>query len=222
MSEELKLPDFLIIPSILVVDEDLRPTDHLIYGVVYWYSRLKLEKCILSNKGFMDLLGISESAVQYGLRRMSQKGYIQVVFEDEKKTLRKEIIPLITFENTRIIEVDKCPSPPADLSTPPRTIVHQNNIDLIRRSNNTVNGNGIIKKLPTQPITTEERDYLKGEILRQLKDNHSERFYSLVALKVPKTVIFKALSEIRVDGARHPAKLFSFKMKRYALAHRTI
>lgn len=183
---DIKLPDFLIVPSILVLDRDLRPTDHLIYAVVYWYSRLKLEKCILSNQGFSVLLNISESAVQYGLRRMSQKGYIDVVFEDAKKTKRKEIIPLVVYDTTTILEVDKYPSPHHQMSTPPRTNVHQNNIDLIREFNNTNTYSQILehwnsKKIVTHRVLTEKtkrsingrlRDkYTLDEILRSI-DNY--------------------------------------------------
>ena len=41
--------------------------------------------------------------------------------------------------------------------------------------------------------------------------------YRLVAAKIPEVVIREALSAIKVDGAEHPAKLFTFKMQRYAL-----
>jgi len=53
--------------------------------------------------------------------------------------------------------------------------------------------------------------------LDELGDQHSERFYRLVAAKIPEAVIREAISSIRVDGAEHPAKLFTFKMQRYAL-----
>jgi hypothetical protein len=43
------------------------------------------------------------------------------------------------------------------------------------------------------------------------------RFYELVAAKVPESVIREVLAEVRVDGARDPAKLFTYKIKRYAL-----
>ena len=38
-----------------------------------------------------------------------------------------------------------------------------------------------------------------------------------MAAKIPDAVIREALSAIRVDGAEHPAKLFTYKMQRYAL-----
>jgi hypothetical protein len=50
-----------------------------------------------------------------------------------------------------------------------------------------------------------------------LGDKQSEKFYRLVAAKIPEAVIREAVSAIRVDGAEHPARLFTFKMQRYAL-----
>ena len=55
------------------------------------------------------------------------------------------------------------------------------------------------------------------EILRQLGDNHSEKFYHLVVSKIPENVIRQALAEIKADGAKDPSKLFTHKMKQYVL-----
>ena len=51
-----------------------------------------------------------------------------------------------------------------------------------------------------------------------LGDEQSARFYQLVAAKIPEQVIREALSEVRVDRAGNPAKLFIYKVQRYALA----
>jgi hypothetical protein len=40
---------------------------------------------------------------------------------------------------------------------------------------------------------------------------------SIVAAKIPEGVIREMLSEVRADGARSPAKLFTYKIKQYAL-----
>jgi len=42
----------------------------------------------------------------------------------------------------------------------------------------------------------------------------------LVAAKIPEGVIRETLSQIKVDGAQNPAKLFTYKMQRYALDRR--
>ena len=43
------------------------------------------------------------------------------------------------------------------------------------------------------------------------------RFYELVAAKIPEEAIHRALAEVRADGADHPARLFTHKMKQEAL-----
>jgi hypothetical protein len=50
-----------------------------------------------------------------------------------------------------------------------------------------------------------------------LGDEQSRKFYGLVAAKIPEQVIRETLSQLRVDGARSPAKLFTYKIQRYAL-----
>ena len=51
---------------------------------------------------------------------------------------------------------------------------------------------------------------------RQFQNERTVR-YELVAAKIPEQVIREVLSEVRVDGAKSPAKLFTYKIQRYAL-----
>jgi hypothetical protein len=53
-------------------------------------------------------------------------------------------------------------------------------------------------------------------ILDVLGGSHSQRFYQLVAAKVPEGVIRETLSQIKVDGAQSPAKVFTYRMGEYA------
>ena len=96
-------------------------------------------------------------------------------------------------------------------SWPKRT--HSNREE--NREMNTVS-NGV-KYLPDLELPAGEIDYLTQEILEQLGDEHSRRFYHLVASKVPEPVIRKALAEIKTDGAEHPARVFTDRMSRYAI-----
>jgi hypothetical protein len=57
----------------------------------------------------------------------------------------------------------------------------------------------------------------KDIILKALGDEKSMRFYELVAAKIPEQVIRETLAEVKSDGARSPAKLFTYKIQRYAL-----
>jgi hypothetical protein len=66
----------------------------------------------------------------------------------------------------------------------------------------------------------EKTAYVAQFLLDELGDRQSEKFYRLVAAKIPEAVIREALSAIRIDGAENPAKLFTFKMQRYALGRK--
>ena len=77
--------------------------------------------------------------------------------------------------------------------------------------------NGGIQRLPDLDQPQARTDYVAHVILKQLGDKHSLKFYQLVAAKVPEADVVRSLAEIKADGARAPAKLFTHKMKRYAL-----
>lgn len=82
---------------------------------------------------------------------------------------------------------------------------------------NTVNvSNGILKRIKDLDQPKDKTVHIAQHILGQLGDLHSEKFYLLVAAKVPEQIVRKALSEIRVDGARNPAKVFTYRMNLYA------
>ena len=92
------------------------------------------------------------------------------------------------------------------------------------REENTVNGvvkgegKSVLQQLPNLGDPSEKTAYIaKDIILKALGDEKSSRFYELVAAKIPEQVIREMLSEVRVDGARDPARLFTYKIQRYAL-----
>ena len=91
--------------------------------------------------------------------------------------------------------------------------------------NNTVNGivkggeKSMLQQLPDLGDPPEKTAYLvQHVILPVLGDKQSRKFYELVAAKIPEAVIRETLAQLRVDGARDPAKLFTYRMQRYALA----
>jgi hypothetical protein len=93
------------------------------------------------------------------------------------------------------------------------------------RERNTVNGvvkgreKSVLQQLPDLGDPPEKTAYTaKHVILPVLGDKKSLKFYELVAAKIPEQVIRETLSEVRVDGARDPARLFTYKIQRYALA----
>jgi len=91
------------------------------------------------------------------------------------------------------------------------------------REKNTVNGvvkggeRSALQKLPDLGEPPEKTAYIAEQILNELGDKQSQKFYHLVAAKIPEGVIRETLSEVRVDGARDPARLFTYKIQRYAL-----
>jgi hypothetical protein len=94
-----KLPDFLCVPCAIIKNKEMTSLDGLVYGTIYWYARQKLEKCILSNPTFADLLGVDARSIQRSLARLEKNGYIKAVYKDTNEKQRLEIIPLITFQS---------------------------------------------------------------------------------------------------------------------------
>jgi hypothetical protein len=89
---------------------------------------------------------------------------------------------------------------------------------------NTVNGvvkggeRSVLQQLPDLGDPSEKTEYVaKDIILKALGDEKSSRFYELVAAKIPEQVIRETLAAVRADGARSPAKLFTYKIQQYAL-----
>ena len=87
-----------------------------------------------------------------------------------------------------------------------------------RNKEKTVNGGrSVLALLPDIDQPKEKAQVLTNDILAAMGDRHSERFYALVAAKVPEHVIRKALAEVRQDGSRQPPKVFTSRMMAYAL-----
>jgi hypothetical protein len=95
------IPDYIQIPTIVLMDEELEPNDFLTYGAVYWYYRLNDNTndqiCKASNERLGKIVGISEGAVANSLTRLEKQGHIQRVFKDDARKHRLEIIPLVVY-----------------------------------------------------------------------------------------------------------------------------
>jgi hypothetical protein len=90
-------PEFLIIPYQLIQDEEIHSLDERVYGVIYWLTKLKGEKCIASNPTLAELCKTTPSSLQNSLLRLERGNYILRTFKDEARKVRTEIIPLIVF-----------------------------------------------------------------------------------------------------------------------------
>jgi len=76
-----------------------------------------------------------------------------------------------------------------------------------------------LRRMPRLDQPEERTKYVADTILSQMGDAHSTRFYRLVAAKIPEAVIRRMLSEIKIDGAENPAKVFTYKVNEYAKSH---
>src|SRR4030095_4829842 len=174
----------------------------------------------LSKKTLLETLKnlVEKNLILSERRRSKEKG-------DEPTTYRLNIIGE-TAENTNTPRgvkntpgggVKSTPHPSDKNYTTQETVIQET-------VNNTVNGvvkggeKSTLQKLPDLEEPPEKTDYVAKQILNELGDKQSQRFYHLVAAKIPEGVIRETLSEVRVDGARDPARLFTYKIQRYALA----
>jgi DNA-binding Lrp family transcriptional regulator len=91
-------PEFLIIPYLLIQDPDIRPLDERVYGVIYWLTRLKGERCTASNLTLAEICNVTPRGVQNSLCRLEKKGYIERIVKDKKSGHRDEIVPMVVFQ----------------------------------------------------------------------------------------------------------------------------
>lgn len=221
---ENTLPDFLIIPSQIIVDKELQPLDGYVYGVVYWYRKLKLEKCIASSDKIAQILNSTEGGVQNSINRLTKKGYIKSAYDRKKH--QRELIPLIAFHKSTTSN-DVVPPHQMMTSTTSNDVSTQPQIRTPNKNtkeeeiNNTFKGEkSLLTKLPTLVKDRAHIAYLsESVVLEQTGEHHSLKYYRLVAAKIPERVIRETLSEIKTDGADSPGRVFAYRMERYAMAH---
>ena len=91
------LPDFLVIPYPLLEDKEIGLVDERLYGIIYWFSKMKNEKCTASNKTLAELVKTTPVTISNSLTKLEEKGYIKRIFKDDISKHRKEIIPLVVF-----------------------------------------------------------------------------------------------------------------------------
>jgi hypothetical protein len=146
--------------------------------------------------------------------------------EKTKKYLSGTFIEILAFEGLKEVEKPLAGYPTSGISHQRGTLPRIKNISIDKKINtNTVNGvvkgkeKSILQKLPNLGDPPEKTSYIANHVILQaLGDEKSSRFYELVAAKIPEQVIRETLAEVRADGARSPAKLFTYKIQRYALA----
>ena len=91
-------PDFLIIPYIAVENPNLQPLDRILYGVVYYFEKMREGKCIASNETLREYAQAKNiNSIQHSLERLEKEGYIKRIYKDENRKIRKEIKCKIVF-----------------------------------------------------------------------------------------------------------------------------
>jgi len=108
--EELKIPDYIQIPCQLIRDKSLSPIDRLTYGAIYYYSKMRGERCFATNTTISKLLLSTPKTICRSLQKLEDRRYILRSFSDpETKKNRTEIIPLIAMGRLPINKSPKVP-----------------------------------------------------------------------------------------------------------------
>ena len=160
-------------------------------------------------------VGMGKKAVIDGLRQAVQDGFLIEEVDGRDKARIKKYYGLRMRADFQGFD-DRTPEVRSSNSWG-MTIEHRSEKETLERNNKkeTVT-NGVLKRIKDLDQPKDKTTYIAQYVLDQLGDLHSKKFYLLVAAKVPEQVIRKALSEIRVGGAREPAKVFTYRMNLYA------
>jgi hypothetical protein len=110
-------PQFLIIPYELVKDRKINPLDERVYGVIYWLTQLKCDKCTASNSTLAELCQTTPTSLSNSLTKLEKRKYILREYKDKKRKVRVEIKPLIVF--ARVSPTDETVSPTGETRVSP-------------------------------------------------------------------------------------------------------
>lgn len=72
--------------------------DAILYGYIYWLTKLKNERCTASTKTLAELCKSTEGSIRVSLTALEKAGFIQRKYKDDNpRNERLEIIPLLAF-----------------------------------------------------------------------------------------------------------------------------
>ena len=160
-------------------------------------------------------IGMRRQAIISGIRQAVKDGYLieEVDASDRGRTKKYYGLHMLAAGGCDDHTPGVCSSHPRSMITIPRS-----EKDTEERHQEKKPFADLMKKIEDIDQPQARADYVAEYILEQLGDEHSEAFYRLVATKIPEAVIRTAIAEVRADGAREPAKLFTYKMKSYVLS----
>lgn len=178
-----------------------------------------------TNRTRMDKgTGLSNRSVIDGLRRAVADGYlIEDVDDTDKARIRKSYQLRMAGRKNLPSDVKNLHIGVKNLDTGGKESSQRSEKDTLEKhlkKNTVANGDKTspVMKLPTLDQPDDKTDLIAHDILDELGDKHSEKFYRQVAARVPEQTIRAALAEFKNDGADHPAKAFTYRMNQYAIS----
>lgn len=112
-------PDFLVTPYQLVEDQNIKPLDERVYSVVYYFSKMRGEKCTASNDTLATICKSTPKSVQKSLLNLEKHGYIMRTYKDAQRKKRDEIMPLLSMNKVSPTGDTPKAVPPTSDTVPP-------------------------------------------------------------------------------------------------------
>src|SRR3990167_8875218 len=105
--KKIIIPEFIIIPHILIENKKITLIDERLYGIIYWFQRLKNEKCTASNPTLANLIKTTPTTIANSLTKLENLGFIKRIFKDETRKIRQEIKPLVILRKVSLTDEQK-------------------------------------------------------------------------------------------------------------------
>lgn len=101
MKEELKMKDFIMIPSNFINNSNLTKTDCFLFEHIYSLSR-KEGYCYSTNQKLIEQSFIKQRTLNYSLKRLEENGYIKIVRVKYKGRIQRRIYITDKMQNSSI------------------------------------------------------------------------------------------------------------------------
>lgn len=95
----MERPEFILSFRDVAHNEKLGHTDSVVFGYIYWMTRLKNERCFASNETLSSLTGLPVSTVRNSLTKLEKENFIKRIYSQNNPTEREEICPLMGFSS---------------------------------------------------------------------------------------------------------------------------
>ena len=98
LSINMERPDFVPFFREVIDHPSCTPSDAILFGYIYWLTKLKNEKCFASNEILAELCKSTPTSVRNSLTTLERAGFIRRSYEEGNPHKgRLEIIPLLAF-----------------------------------------------------------------------------------------------------------------------------